>query len=174
MSSRTRPAANLWSVGSLTLSASRRTRTGLDSFRPFPKLVNLPPNPRPPEPEAFVSAERHPPFHLRAAAFHSLDSESFKPEKEIRSEIQAIIRQITASVTFLPILERQCQFPVAPYCRRHLLSMRVAPYCVALLFLVCVCVAHPSCWVGGLDDSIALQASSRCSCTQTRTRRPRW
>jgi mitotic spindle assembly checkpoint protein MAD2 len=33
-----------------------------------------------------------------------------KSEKEIHAEIQAIIRQITASVTFLPILEDACKF----------------------------------------------------------------
>ena len=31
-----------------------------------------------------------------------------KPEKEIQGEIQAIIRQITASVTFLPLLQESC------------------------------------------------------------------
>jgi len=35
---------------------------------------------------------------------------SSKPEKEIRGEIQAIIRQITASVTFLPLLPFPCAF----------------------------------------------------------------
>jgi len=38
-----------------------------------------------------------------------------KPEKEIMSEIQAIIRQITASVTFLPMLEDQCTFDLLVY-----------------------------------------------------------
>ena len=33
-----------------------------------------------------------------------------KPEAEILKEIQAIIRQITASVTFLPIIEGACLF----------------------------------------------------------------
>lgn len=33
-----------------------------------------------------------------------------KPEKEITAEIQAIIRQITASVTFLPLLNDPCTF----------------------------------------------------------------
>ena len=32
-----------------------------------------------------------------------------KPEKEITAEIQAIVRQITASVTFLPLLEDACE-----------------------------------------------------------------
>ena len=32
-----------------------------------------------------------------------------KADKEIMSEIAAIIRQITASVTFLPILEEACE-----------------------------------------------------------------
>lgn len=38
-----------------------------------------------------------------------------KPEKEIQSEIQAIIRQITASVTFLPLLEDPCSFDLLVY-----------------------------------------------------------
>lgn len=31
-----------------------------------------------------------------------------KPEKEVMAEIQAIVRQITASVTFLPLLNDPC------------------------------------------------------------------
>jgi hypothetical protein len=31
-----------------------------------------------------------------------------RTEQEIKNEIQAIIRQITASVTFLPVLEDEC------------------------------------------------------------------
>jgi len=38
-----------------------------------------------------------------------------KPEKEITREIQAIIRQITSSVTFLPILEVPCTFDLLIY-----------------------------------------------------------
>ncbi|TYZ62029.1 hypothetical protein PybrP1_011531 [[Pythium] brassicae (nom. inval.)] len=38
-----------------------------------------------------------------------------KPRKEIMSEIQAIIRQITASVSFLPLLEEQCTFDLLVY-----------------------------------------------------------
>ncbi len=38
-----------------------------------------------------------------------------KPEKEIMQEIQAIIRQITASVTFLPMLESECAFELLAY-----------------------------------------------------------
>lgn len=38
-----------------------------------------------------------------------------KPEKEITAEIQAIIRQITASVTFLPLLEDPCTFDLLVY-----------------------------------------------------------
>lgn len=38
-----------------------------------------------------------------------------KPKKEIMSEIQAIIRQITASVSFLPLLEEQCTFDLLVY-----------------------------------------------------------
>ncbi|ORX91542.1 HORMA domain-containing protein [Basidiobolus meristosporus CBS 931.73] len=38
-----------------------------------------------------------------------------KTEKEIHAEIQAIIRQITASVTFLPVLEEKCSFNILVY-----------------------------------------------------------
>ncbi|KAK9841792.1 hypothetical protein WJX81_003534 [Elliptochloris bilobata] len=38
-----------------------------------------------------------------------------KPESEITSEIQAIIRQITASVTFLPLLHDACTFDLLVY-----------------------------------------------------------
>mmetsp|Transcript_7043 Transcript_7043/g.8075 ORF Transcript_7043/g.8075 Transcript_7043/m.8075 type:complete len:204 (+) Transcript_7043:175-786(+) len=38
-----------------------------------------------------------------------------KPEKEIMGEIQAIIRQITASVTFLPLLSDPCTFDLLVY-----------------------------------------------------------
>jgi mitotic spindle assembly checkpoint protein MAD2 len=38
-----------------------------------------------------------------------------KPMKEITSEIQAIIRQITASVSFLPLLDEQCTFDLLVY-----------------------------------------------------------
>lgn len=38
-----------------------------------------------------------------------------KSHKEIQGEIQAIIRQITASVTFLPLLEEACTFDLLVY-----------------------------------------------------------
>lgn len=42
---------------------------------------------------------------------YSQDASSKPPktEKEIHQEIQAIIRQITASVTFLPVIEEKCE-----------------------------------------------------------------
>ena len=40
---------------------------------------------------------------------------SDKSEKEITKEIQAIIRQITASVTFLPLLGEPCFFDLLVY-----------------------------------------------------------
>ena len=40
---------------------------------------------------------------------------SSKSKKEIMTEIQAIIRQITASVSFLPLLEEQCAFDLLVY-----------------------------------------------------------
>jgi mitotic spindle assembly checkpoint protein MAD2 len=41
-----------------------------------------------------------------------------KPEREITAEIQAIIRQITASVTFLPLLEDPCTFDLLVYTKK--------------------------------------------------------
>lgn len=38
-----------------------------------------------------------------------------KSQKEIQKEIQAIIRQITASVTFLPLLDEPCTFDLLVY-----------------------------------------------------------
>lgn len=44
-----------------------------------------------------------------------IDTKTDKSEKEIHAEIQAIIRQITASVTFLPQLEGRCVFNILIY-----------------------------------------------------------
>ena len=38
-----------------------------------------------------------------------------KPEPEIQQEIQSLFRQITASVTFLPMLDGNCTFNVLVY-----------------------------------------------------------
>lgn len=38
-----------------------------------------------------------------------------KTEKQVQDEIQAIFRQITASVTFLPVLDGNCTFNVLVY-----------------------------------------------------------
>ena len=43
------------------------------------------------------------------------DQEHEKSEKDIMNEIQAIIRQITASVTFLPLLQDACTFDLLVY-----------------------------------------------------------
>lgn len=45
----------------------------------------------------------------------NLVKKSSKPEKQITKEIQAIIRQITASVTFLPLLDEACTFDLLVY-----------------------------------------------------------
>ena len=42
-------------------------------------------------------------------------AKSDKPMKEITAEIQAIMRQITASVTFLPLLTESCSFDLLVY-----------------------------------------------------------
>lgn len=38
------------------------------------------------------------------------DNSTIRPLKEIQNEIQSIVRQITASVSFLPALEEPCSF----------------------------------------------------------------
>ena len=43
------------------------------------------------------------------------DVQSSKPQKDIMQEIQAIMRQITASVTFLPLLSEPCCFDLLVY-----------------------------------------------------------
>ena len=50
----------------------------------------------------------------RYSTFRS-DLKSTKSSKEITQEIQAIIRQITASVTFLPLLNEPCSFDLLVY-----------------------------------------------------------
>ena len=42
-------------------------------------------------------------------------SVSAKSEKAVHAEIQAIIRQITASVSFLPVIEQTCTFEMLIY-----------------------------------------------------------
>jgi len=49
----------------------------------------------------------------------SNNKRSEKPIKEIHNEIQAIIRQITASVTFLPLLNEPCTFDLLVYTSKH-------------------------------------------------------
>ncbi len=54
------------------------------------------------------SPPRHTPFRCCSAAAE-------KSEAAITSEIQAIIRQITASVTFLPLLNDSCTIDLLAY-----------------------------------------------------------
>lgn len=42
-----------------------------------------------------------------------------KDQKEIVSEIQAIVRQITSCVTFLPLLNEECTFDLLVYCDKE-------------------------------------------------------
>jgi hypothetical protein len=51
-------------------------------------------------------------YYLR---FTFSDITSTKSQKEIMQEIQAIMRQITASVTFLPLLSEPCCFDLLVY-----------------------------------------------------------
>lgn len=59
-------------------------------------------------------------LHLHAMLTKTSSNRDLPPQKEkteveIHAEIQAIIRQITASVTFLPMLEGRCTFNVLVY-----------------------------------------------------------
>ena len=49
------------------------------------------------------------------ATLSEAEPESDKKLKEVMAEIQAIIRQITASVTFLPLLDEPCTFDLLVY-----------------------------------------------------------
>ena len=50
---------------------------------------------------------------------------SDKPVKEITKEIQAIMRQITASVSFLPVVDELVQFDllVFLFCQYHMVKL---------------------------------------------------
>ena len=52
---------------------------------------------------------------LAAAANGAAGATVSKSEKEITKEISAIIRQITSSVSFLPLLEQACTFDLLIY-----------------------------------------------------------
>lgn len=43
----------------------------------------------------------------------------FQDEKKIRQEIRDVIRQITASVTFLPLLDCICAFDILIYTHKY-------------------------------------------------------
>ena len=60
-----------------------------------------------------VKDENAAPANVNAASASS--SGKTKSVKEIHNEIQAIIRQITASVTFLPLLNEPCSFDLLVY-----------------------------------------------------------
>jgi mitotic spindle assembly checkpoint protein MAD2 len=49
-----------------------------------------------------------------------IDAATGKSLKEIHNEIQAIIRQITASVTFLPLLQQPCTFDLLVYTNKDI------------------------------------------------------
>jgi len=66
-----------------------------------------------------VKDENAAPANVNAASARASASASSsgktKSVKEIHNEIQAIIRQITASVTFLPLLNEPCSFDLLVY-----------------------------------------------------------
>lgn len=59
-------------------------------------------------------------FSVETSDVGNMDSDkprTSKPEKEIAAEIASIIRQITGSVTFLPLLQEACTFDLLIYTR---------------------------------------------------------
>eukprot|EP00039_Didymoeca_costata_P020451 m.341308 g.341308 ORF g.341308 m.341308 type:complete len:203 (-) comp19992_c0_seq1:166-774(-) len=54
-------------------------------------------------------------FDIECDKSETAANHSNKSEKEINNEIQAIIRQITASVSFLPMINAQCTFEMLIY-----------------------------------------------------------
>lgn len=56
--------------------------------------------------------------HPNMASAKGSGKKSSKSLKEIHGEIQAIIRQITASVTFLPLLNEPCSFDLLVYTQK--------------------------------------------------------
>lgn len=66
-----------------------------------------------------VQGQSFPLPHLYASLTETETSDAAttvqKTEKEIQDEVQAIFRQITASVTFLPVLDGDCTFNVLVY-----------------------------------------------------------
>lgn len=54
-------------------------------------------------------------FDIECDKSASAETTSDKAEADIHKEIQGIVRQITASVTFLPVIEEQCVFEVLMY-----------------------------------------------------------
>lgn len=53
--------------------------------------------------------------HIADRNLRGSETQEEKTETEIQSEIQAVFRQITASVTFLPMLDGNCTFNVLVY-----------------------------------------------------------
>lgn len=56
--------------------------------------------------------------NVSAGSFPTRKNHGSKTLKEIHGEIQAIIRQITASVTFLPLLDEPCSFDLLVYTKK--------------------------------------------------------
>lgn len=54
-------------------------------------------------------------FIITHTQFRANDAPVEKTEAEIQAEIQSIFRQVTASVTFLPMLDGNCTFNVLVY-----------------------------------------------------------
>ncbi|KAF9156651.1 hypothetical protein DFQ26_009263 [Actinomortierella ambigua] len=66
----------------------------------------------PPPTTAGTSNPTAPSTQLEQQQHHQQPARPEKTEKEIQMEIQAIMRQITASVTFLPTLDERCTWTI--------------------------------------------------------------
>jgi len=63
----------------------------------------------PSNPSSSTSSNTQPPLGGKPA------KKKEKTEKEVQGEIREIMKQITSTVTFLPILEEECQFRACRY-----------------------------------------------------------
>ncbi|KAK6187896.1 hypothetical protein SNE40_005822 [Patella caerulea] len=59
-------------------------------------------------------------FDIECDKTVTADTKRNKSEKEIKEGIKSVIRQITASVTFLPLLETACSFDILVYTDKDL------------------------------------------------------
>jgi mitotic spindle assembly checkpoint protein MAD2 len=65
-----------------------------------------------------LGEENRKPNQKSSGSSSNINKKNKKTTKEIHGEIQAIIRQVTASVTFLPLLSEPCSFDLLVYTKK--------------------------------------------------------